>query len=785
MERGASAGVNYIYELSGASPAPAPTAAAAAAAIGATVQQQVGLDQLSAASAMAAAHPDLGGGAGAMGGSPHIAPDENYCLRWNDYEKKYAETFRVLRDDEYFTDVTLATEGHSVKAHRVILSACSNYFHAILKTMSPWQHPVLLLQDVRSSDLNSLMDFIYFGQASVSQDSLQSFLRVAEKLKIKGLCESLAPPPPPPPPPPLPVATTTSPPTPQPPISHASSALPIRGQPAVQSGGVAPVPVSNFEGLLPRTPYIPEPSVVPLSCQAPAAPPPPPPPQPVNASGRPSAVSAPPMAHQSPRQISRPSAVPPLPATRPATEQLVHYASPKRPKYAAMSPQSILRSQLQLKEGAGTGTPGGVPGGVASHDHVEVKSEPMSILSNPPEEVPSSGVASVTEFISSHDNDLALQSLSQGISPQFMFSPEPENPGQAGQAQAGHSAGAPNGPPPPTAALVTIDDKVSGAPSIVSTSGSAPTVVTSMTAVNHHHQQQPQQQTQQQPQQQQQQATPTHHLVAAVHHVQQQQQQQQQPQQQQQGVPPHQPQQRLPDEPQDLTPGPQDSPVLTSTPPGQPNNGPSSVQTTPGTPTPGMPSRLVYYATHVAIFHQSFLSCSGGSGSMGSPSTPTPPKKDRNSRKTCGYCHKDFHEMSLKRHIKDVHFRSQNTYVICPQCCKQYASQNSLYSHLNRVHGVKKDMMPSDLQLQVGPASSPAGTSSTSAGAAPVAGSAPTAAGGGGGAGPAPAPAPAPTAATAGSGGGGVTSAAGNSTPTGNNHHDGIMDLAQHSDSSN
>ena len=77
-----------------------------------------------------------------------------------------SQTNRVLRDDEYFTDVTLATEGHSVKAHRVILSACSNYFHAILKTMRPWQHPVLVLQDVKSADLNSLMDFIYFGQVS-------------------------------------------------------------------------------------------------------------------------------------------------------------------------------------------------------------------------------------------------------------------------------------------------------------------------------------------------------------------------------------------------------------------------------------------------------------------------------------------------------------------------------------------------------------------------------------------------------------------------------------------
>ena len=86
-------------------------------------------------------------------------------------------------------------------------------------------------------------------------------------------------------------------------------------------------------------------------------------------------------------------------------------------------------------------------------------------------------------------------------------------------------------------------------------------------------------------------------------------------------------------------------------------------------------------------------------------SPDTPGKKERNSRKQCPYCNKgtaksvarkllkiclssDFHEMSLKRHIKDVHFKNQNTYVICPQCCKQYASQNSLYSHLNRVSNI-------------------------------------------------------------------------------------------------
>ena len=118
---------------------------------------------------------------------PQPVEDENFCLRWNDYEKKYAETFRTLREDEHFAgterakekwyshlillDVTLACEGHAVKAHRIILCACSGYFGHILRTINPAQHPVLLLSDVRPNDLTALMDFIYFGQVAI--DALQ------------------------------------------------------------------------------------------------------------------------------------------------------------------------------------------------------------------------------------------------------------------------------------------------------------------------------------------------------------------------------------------------------------------------------------------------------------------------------------------------------------------------------------------------------------------------------------------------------------------------------------
>jgi hypothetical protein len=74
----------------------------------------------------------------------------------------------VNREDEHFADVTLACEGHSVKAHRIILCACSSYFQHILRSINPAQHPVLLLSDVRPTDLTALMDFIYFGQVGHS-----------------------------------------------------------------------------------------------------------------------------------------------------------------------------------------------------------------------------------------------------------------------------------------------------------------------------------------------------------------------------------------------------------------------------------------------------------------------------------------------------------------------------------------------------------------------------------------------------------------------------------------
>ncbi|XP_017771410.1 PREDICTED: broad-complex core protein isoforms 1/2/3/4/5 isoform X7 [Nicrophorus vespilloides] len=116
---------------------------------------------------------------------------QHFCLRWNNYQSSITSAFENLRDDEDFVDVTLACDGKSLKAHRVVLSACSPYFRELLKS-TPCKHPVIVLQDVAWTDLHALVEFIYHGEVNVHQRSLSSFLKTAEVLRVSGLTQKHA-----------------------------------------------------------------------------------------------------------------------------------------------------------------------------------------------------------------------------------------------------------------------------------------------------------------------------------------------------------------------------------------------------------------------------------------------------------------------------------------------------------------------------------------------------------------------------------------------------------------
>ena len=111
---------------------------------------------------------------------------EKFCLRWNDFESNISVAFRELRDDKDFFDVTLACEDEQIQAHKVILSACSPFFRQILRR-NAHQHPLLYLKGVKYTDVQSVLNFMYHGEVNVAQEDLNSFLAVAEDLKVKGL----------------------------------------------------------------------------------------------------------------------------------------------------------------------------------------------------------------------------------------------------------------------------------------------------------------------------------------------------------------------------------------------------------------------------------------------------------------------------------------------------------------------------------------------------------------------------------------------------------------------
>lgn len=68
---------------------------------------------------------------------------DQFCLRWNNYHCNMTSVINQLLAEEAFVDVTLACDGARIKAHRVVLSACSPYFQRVLLD-NPCKHPVCI-----------------------------------------------------------------------------------------------------------------------------------------------------------------------------------------------------------------------------------------------------------------------------------------------------------------------------------------------------------------------------------------------------------------------------------------------------------------------------------------------------------------------------------------------------------------------------------------------------------------------------------------------------------------
>ncbi|KAF0291227.1 Longitudinals lacking protein-like [Amphibalanus amphitrite] len=88
-------------------------------------------------------------------------------------------------------DVTLSCEGQSLKAHKLVLSACSPYFKTLFQDHSE-AHPIVILKDVKFAELRSIIQFMYKGEVEVDQSEIESLIGTAEGLMIRGLALGMA-----------------------------------------------------------------------------------------------------------------------------------------------------------------------------------------------------------------------------------------------------------------------------------------------------------------------------------------------------------------------------------------------------------------------------------------------------------------------------------------------------------------------------------------------------------------------------------------------------------------
>jgi len=82
----------------------------------------------------------------------------------------------------------VSDDQHQVKAHKLVLSASSEYFKNIFKKTKV-SNPFLCLDGISSTDLENILDYIYNGEVEIYQEHLDRFLSIAQRFQVEGLLD--------------------------------------------------------------------------------------------------------------------------------------------------------------------------------------------------------------------------------------------------------------------------------------------------------------------------------------------------------------------------------------------------------------------------------------------------------------------------------------------------------------------------------------------------------------------------------------------------------------------
>ena len=109
---------------------------------------------------------------------------ERYNINWDSYPTHLQEMLIDMKNTDELTDVTLVCDDKKlIKAHKIILSACSKVFKHILSSM-PQQNTVIYLHGIQHTEVESLLDYMYLGTATLQHERMNTFLNIARNFEI-------------------------------------------------------------------------------------------------------------------------------------------------------------------------------------------------------------------------------------------------------------------------------------------------------------------------------------------------------------------------------------------------------------------------------------------------------------------------------------------------------------------------------------------------------------------------------------------------------------------------
>ena len=115
---------------------------------------------------------------------------EKFNLTWHTFQIHTNELLSDLYTSSQFSDVTLICDDQThFQVHKFVLSSCSSVFRNILSQNS--QLPCIYIRGIEKEEMESILQFMYLGEATFYQERMNKFLDVAKDLDLKEIGKSV------------------------------------------------------------------------------------------------------------------------------------------------------------------------------------------------------------------------------------------------------------------------------------------------------------------------------------------------------------------------------------------------------------------------------------------------------------------------------------------------------------------------------------------------------------------------------------------------------------------